>query len=141
MVTHKIKRLPKSTIEIEVDIPKSVIESSYKEAFKKLQENLEVEGFRKGKVPQEIAEKNLKKESVYQELIHMLLPKIYEDIVKKEDLKPVMAPKVELVNAKESEDWKIKIMVAERPIVTLGDYKKTINEVKQERKKDKIWIP
>src|SRR3989344_384802 len=119
MVTHKIKRLPKSTIEIEVDIPKSVIESSYKEAFKKLQENLEVEGFRKGKVPQEIAEKNLKKE----------------------DLKPVMAPKVELVNAKESEDWKIKIMVAERPIVTLGDYKKTINEVKQERKKDKIWIP
>ena len=43
MVTHKIKRLPKSTIEIEVDIPKSVIESSYKEAFKKLQENLSQE--------------------------------------------------------------------------------------------------
>src|SRR3989338_1105916 len=34
----------------------------------------------------------------------MLLPKIYEDIVKKEDLKPVMAPKVELVNAKEKSE-------------------------------------
>ncbi len=141
MVTHKLNRLPKSTVEMIVDIPKDIISTSYDEAFKKLQENLEIEGFRKGKVPKEIAEKHLKKDSVYQELIRMILPKIYDDIVKKEGLHPVISPKIELVKAKEGEDWQIKIQVAERPVVTLGDYKKLIKEAKQNVKKGDIWTP
>ncbi len=141
MIKHSLKKLPKSTVEITVEIPKDIIETSYKEAFDKLRENLELEGFRKGKVPKEIAEKNLQKDSVYQELIRTLLPKLYDDVVKKESLKPVVSPKVELVKAQEGQDWQIKISVAERPTVTIGDYKKIIQKVKQEKKKDTIWVP
>lgn len=141
MVKHSLKKLPKATVEITVDIPKDVISKSYSDAFESLRERLEVEGFRKGKVPKEIAEKNLRKETVYQELIHRLLPKIYEDIVKKEELKPVISPKIELVKAQENSDWQIKISVAERPIVTLGDYKKLIQKAKEDKKKAHIWVP
>lgn len=141
MISHTVKRLPKSTVEIIVDISKDVISSSYNEAFERLRENLETEGFRKGRVPKEIAEEHLKKDSVYQELIRILLPKTYDDIVKKENLKPVVSPKVELIKAKEDEDWQIKITIAERPVVTLGDYKKVVQQVKQEKKKDNIWVP
>ncbi len=141
MAKHSIKRLPKSTVELVVEVPKEEIQSSYKKMFAKLRDDLEVEGFRKGKVPQEIAEKNLQKDAVYQEVIRDILPQIYDDLVKKESLSPVVSPKVELLKAQEGQDWQIKITVAERPKVTLGDYKKMVQKVKQEKKKDSIWIP
>lgn len=141
MVSHKVTKLPKSTIEISVEIPKKEITDAYEKAFESLRENLEAEGFRKGKAPKAVAEKHISKDSVYQQLIRMLFPKIYQDIVKKEDLKPVISPKIELVKAKEGEDWEIKISVAEKPKITLPDYKKISEAAKQEAKKDAIWVP
>ena len=141
MITHKINKLPKNTIEIEVDIPWNEIEKEYGPAFDVIHKEFVFEGYRKGKVPKELAEKHISRDSVYQQLIRAMLPRIYDDIVKKEDLKPVVSPKVDLVSAKEQEDWKVKITLAERPTVDLGDYKKYIADAKAETKKDDIWVP
>ena len=141
MYTHKLNRLPKNTVEILVTIPKSSIEQEYKTAFAKLLQNFELAGFRKGKVPPNIAEKHIKKEAVYEEMIKSLIPNIYSEIVKKEDLKPVIQPKIELLNAKENEDWQIKITFAEKPKIELGNYRESIKKVKTDQKKSEIWTP
>ena len=141
MFTHTIQKLPKQTIEIIVKIPKSDIAQEYESAFKKLQNELTIEGFRKGKVPTAIAKKHIKNDSVYQELISTLLPKLYGEIIKKENFKPVINPKVELIKAKENEDWEIKMTIAEKPIIELDDYKKIIQKVKEDQKKESIWVP
>ena len=96
MYTHTLKKLEKNTVENLVDIPKNTVEKEYAASFSILLLNLEVEGFRKGKVPAKIAEKHLKKETVYQELIRSLVPRIYQEIIKKEGLKPIVSPKIEL---------------------------------------------
>ena len=129
MYTHKLNRLGKNTVEIGIVIEKATIDQEYKASFAKLLQNLEIKGFRRGKVPPKIAEQYLKKES------------IYEEIVKKEGLKPVMHPKIELARAKENEDWQIKITLAEKPSVELGDFKETIRKIKAEQKKTDIWVP
>lgn len=141
MYTHKINRLPKNTVEILLTIPFEDIKVGKKEAFTKLQSELTVEGFRKGKVPETIAQKHLKDEVVYQEMVNMILPKIYEAVLKKESLKPVMSPKVELTKAKENEDWEIKMTLPEKPMVDLGKYKDAIKEAKNAHKKEDIWVP
>lgn len=141
MYSYKVKKLPKTTIEIDLTIPAVDIKKEKSEAFLRLQKELTVEGFRKGKVPLPIAEKHLSQEAVYQEMIKSLLPKIYEEILHKESLKPIMNPKIELVKAKDNEDWQIKISFAEKPTVDLKDYKKVIKEVKEKSKKEDIWIP
>jgi len=141
MSTHKVKKLPKRTAEIIIDIPKEDIIKEYKLAFNLLLKDLTVEGFRKGKVPKNIGEKHLKKEEVYQTLIKNVLPKIFEDIVKKESLTPVISPKIELVKAKEDENWQIKMTVAEKPTVMVGDYKEIVRKAKANLKKDDIWLP
>lgn len=141
MYTYKIIKLPKHTSDIEVIIPWPDIQVEYKTAFAHLQNDLSVEGFRKGKVPEKIAEKHILKESVYQHLVRSLLSKIYEEIVKKENLKPIISPKVELKKAKESEDWELTIKVAEKPSVALGDYKERIQALKKDHKKEDIWVP
>jgi len=141
MYSYKLNKLPKNTLEINLNIPTSDINEEYERAFSRLQQELTVEGFRKGKVPKAMAEKHLSKETVYQEMIKTLLPRVYEEIIKKEALKPIVSPKIELVKAKEKEDWQIKITLAEKPLLELGDYKKTIKEIKTNQKKEDIWVP
>ena len=139
--THTIKKLPKSTVEITVDNNWSTIQGEDGTAFDKLHADLTVEGFRKGKAPKAIAEKHIAKEKVYQELLNILLGKIYQEILQKEQLKPIVNPKIDLKKAKENEDWQVVITIAEKPIVDLGDYKKHVQDAKAELKKDEIWVP
>jgi len=125
-----------------VDIPINDINNAYNEAFSFLQKELVIPGFRKGTVPKKIAEKHIQKEVVYEKLIQNLLPKIYEEIIKKENIIPIISPKVELLNAKENEDWQVKILIAQKPDIHLTDeYKKIVKEIKNNKKKDEIWVP
>ena len=140
-MTHKLTKLPKNTFEVLLTIPWSVIKKEYDLAFLKIQADLQVEGFRKGKAPKNIAEKHIKKDSVYEEAIQVLIPRLYQEVLKKEDLKPITQPKVELIKAKEDEDWEVKITFATKPEIKLGDYKTKIKSLDSKTKKDEIWVP
>ncbi len=141
MATHTITKQPKSTVEILVKLPWADVQAAYKTSFATLHAQFEMVGFRKGKVPTELAEKNIDKDKVYSHLIREIMPKIYEEIIKKESLHPILSPKIDLVKAKENEDWELKIMVAEKPVVKLKDYKKKVQEAKKGLKADDIWVP
>jgi trigger factor len=141
MYTYKINQLPKRTIEIEVNIPKADIEKQEESAFERLLKNLQIAGFRRGKVPKDIGKKHISRQSIYEELIKSLLPPLYEEVVKKENLQPVISPKIELIKAKENEDWQIKITIAQKPLIELGVYKEVIKKLKSEQKKADIWVP
>lgn len=139
--SHTTNKLPKSTVEITVTIPWNTVQSEYSVAFDKLHKELTVGGFRKGKAPKAIAEKNISKDSVYKELLNSLLSRMYQEIIQKESLKPITNPKIDLKKAKENEDWEVVITIAEKPVVELGDYKKLIQDAKSDLKKDDIWVP
>lgn len=141
MYTYSKKVLPKSSIELVVDIKKEFIKKEYDKAFSKLLESLQIEGFRKGKVPADIGKKHIKGEEIYREAIQSIIPSIYEEIVKKEDIKPIINPKIELTKAKENEGWQVKFMIAIKPVFKLPDIKKIANDVKGNVKKDEIWVP
>lgn len=141
MYSYKKEKLPKNTIQLIIDVPKSDIKKEEDEAFSRLQSQLTVEGFRQGKAPKDIAEKHITKDSLYQELAQKLISRIYQEVIGKENLKPIISPKVDLVKAKENEDWQIKITLAEKPVVELGDYKKVVKEVKSLAEKSNIWVP
>ncbi len=141
MYSYKKEKLPKNTIQLIIDVPKLDIKKEEDEAFSRLQSQLTVEGFRPGKAPKDIAEKHISKEALYQELAQKLISRIYQEVVSKESLKPIISPKVDLVKAKEGEDWQIKITLAEKPVVELGDYKKVVKEVKALAEKSNIWVP
>lgn len=141
MYTYNKKVLPKSSIELVVDIKKEFVKKEYDKAFNKLLESLQIEGFRKGKVPADIGKKHIKGEEIYKEAIQSIIPGIYEEIVKKEDIKPIINPKIELTKAKENEDWQVKFLIAIKPVFKLPDVKKIASDVKGNAKKDEIWVP
>lgn len=141
MIKHTLKKLPQNTFEFIIDISWDEIEKEYKLAFDVILADFSFEGFRKGKVPAALGEKHIPKDKVYNQLLKTLLPRIYEDIIKKEGLKPIVQPKIDIVKAKEKEEWQLKMVVAEKPSVELGDFKKNIQALKADKKKDDIWVP
>lgn len=137
---HDKKILEDKTIEITLTIPWKDVKATYDKVFADVAKTVEVKGFRKGKAPKNLVEKQIQRSAIYEEVIKKLIPDAYADVVKKESLKPIIHPKIELKKAKENEDWVIIARTCEKPKLTIGDYKKAIAKVKKETGK-KIWTP
>lgn len=129
------------TAVYQATIPFKEIEDKFEITLKKIAEETEIEGFRKGKAPIDIVRKTTSKEKVYDQLIQDIIPGIYNDAVKMDNLRPFISPKIELKSAKENEDWIIEVSIALEPSIELPDYKKIVADVRSESKKDEIWVP
>jgi len=141
MYSYKKKQLPKKTVELSISIPWADIEKEYDSSFEVLRKDVKAEGFRKGKAPKKVAEKKIQKDAIYDHLLKTFVSKVYSEILKKEDIKPIIAPKVELKKAKENEDWELVMTTAEAPVITLGKYKEAVKKAAAEVKKSDIWVP
>ncbi len=139
--TYTLSTLPKSVTSALITIPWDIISAEYDVAFDKLSQELEVEGYRRGKAPKALAKKHIKQEKVYDKLVRILFTRLYEEIVKKEDLKPIVAPRIDIKTAKENEQWEVEMQIAQKPPVDLSTYKKAIETLKKSKKGDEIWTP
>lgn len=140
--TDTVEKLPKQTYKITVKIPWEEVEKSKEEALDRLLPTTEVEGFRKGKAPKKLAREKLGEERLLDEGVQHLLSHVYVEILKKNDIKPYIDPKVSIVKAKDKEEWEVLFEVAETPVLTkLADYKAVAAKLKADEKKDAIWVP
>jgi len=132
------EKQPDNSLSLMVTVPLARIKDEYQKTLKSLTAEAEIPGFRKGKAPQEKVEKTLGKEKVYQEMIKTFLPRLYQEVITQEKIRPIVNPKVTLVTAKEDKDWQIKFVTCETPPVELGNYKE---KIKDTLNKGKIWTP
>jgi len=56
-VNKEIRRLDKSNVSLSVTVPKEDVRAQYNDMMKEYTKNLQIPGFRKGKVPQEVLER------------------------------------------------------------------------------------
>lgn len=137
-LTTKLSWLPKKTFELEFSIPWNKVKKFYQETLKKVAAETTIKGFRKGKAPIPLVEKNVDKSKVYQEVLKRLLPITYVEAIKKHNLRPIVNPKIQPISIKENEEWKFKAISCETPEIKLGDYQK---HIKGALAKEKIWTP
>lgn len=134
----KVNKLENSVVEINVTVEWDEVKKVYEELLSELVQNAEVKGFRKGKAPRDLVEKNLNKQSFYEEVLKKLVTDTYSKAVTQENLKPIIYPKVEVVSAEENKPWQYKATTSEFPEITLVDYKE---ELGKESASKKIWVP
>ena len=133
-----IAREDNGNIQITLNIPYKEIVQAKKIALEEIAKTTEVPGFRKGNAPIAQVEKHVSADKILQKALGKVLPKAFSNIVEKENIKPVVYPKFELINAKENEDWQVRAITCELPEVNLKDYKKIISG---EAKSKAIWTP
>lgn len=129
-MNSSVQRFPNGTIEVTITIPWADINNLYQEIVKKQKEETELPGFRKGKAPDTLVEEKIDKTKVYEEVLKDLLPKVYNQAITDQKLRPIITPKIELKDATENKDWVIIARTCERPELSLGDYKTAVSGLK-----------
>lgn len=86
----------KNVHEIEIKVEGEEWTKALDKSFKKAQKNVKVNGFRKGKVPRNIFEKNFGIEALYEEAINIVLPEAYTKALEKDNLIPIIQPKIDI---------------------------------------------
>lgn len=113
-------------------IEQAEIQKGLTTAFNKVKGNLNVPGFRKGKVSRQVFNRMYGEEALYEDALNAVLPEAYEASVKEAGIDPVSQPKIDVDSMEKGQDWVIKAEVTVKPEVKLGDYKELTVE-KQDR--------
>ena len=113
-------------------IPQEEIQQGLTIAFNKVKGNLNVPGFRKGKVTRQVFNRMFGEEALYEDALNAVLPKAYDAAVAEAGLDVVAQPKIDVKNMEKGQDWVITAEVTVKPEVKLGEYK-NLTVAKQER--------
>ena len=91
-------------------------------AFEEKRKEVTVSGFRKGKVPRNIYEKNFGKESLYMAAVDTVVQVAYVKALEESKLVPVVQPKVDITNITD-EGVEFKFTIVTKPAVEIKKYK------------------
>lgn len=130
-MTNEVERQPKNTIKIKITVPASEISGIRHEVIMEMAKNAEISGFRKGMAPIEIVEKNLDESKVRGEVINHAVTKYYFQAIKEALLKPIVYPKLEIVQFEKEKDLIFEAKVCEKPEVKIGDYKGALKRLRE----------
>jgi len=119
---RKLTKLEHSHVEVVVKVDEASWKAAQEKAFKKLAADVTVDGFRKGKAPENLVKAKVDPVKVMDEAINGLLPTIYKDILDNEDVKPFAQPKVDVTKLSETE-LEVKFLIVTAPEIKIGAYK------------------
>ena len=135
---NTIKDLPKSQKEISVEISVEEMEKYMNQALDKLSKNIKLDGFRDGKVPKGVAEKQLGDAAIFEEASQFAIQDSYLKIIKENKLNPLGQPKAEITKAAPGNSFEYKIIISIIPEVKLGDYKTVSGKVEIKKIDDEM---
>ncbi|MFC5712685.1 trigger factor [Thalassorhabdus alkalitolerans] len=108
---------------LTVDVDAAKVDEALDQAFKKVRKQVNVPGFRKGKVPRGIFEQRFGVESLYQDALDILLPQAYSEAVEETGIEPVDRPEIDIDEMEKGKNLTFKATVTVKPEVELGEYK------------------
>ncbi|WEV44798.1 trigger factor [Streptococcaceae bacterium ESL0687] len=108
---------------VTFSIDQETINKGLDKAFNKVKKNLNVPGFRKGKVSRSVFDKMYGEEALYEEALNAVLPEAYTKAIDEAGIDPVAQPKIDVKSMDKGADWVITAEVVVKPEVKLGDYK------------------
>ena len=117
------KKIDDYNVELTVTVEAEQFSKAIKRATKVLGEQVNIPGFRKGKVPQKILEQHLGKDAIINEASNMLLQSSTREAFRILSLVSVSENKADIITNEEGKDFVFKVTFTPFPQVTLGEYK------------------
>ncbi|APB36623.1 trigger factor [Heyndrickxia coagulans] len=108
---------------LTVEVDAETVDKSLDKAFKKVVKQINVPGFRKGKIPRPLFEKRFGVESLYQDALDMIVPGEYEKAIEETGIEPVDTPNIDVEQMEKGKSLIFKATVTVKPEVKLGEYK------------------
>lgn len=119
----QVEKLEHNMAKLTVEVAAEDVEKALQAAYLKQRKQINIPGFRKGKVPRQMIEKMYGPEVFYDEAANNMIPDAYAKAYDESELDIVSQPKIEVVQMEKGKPFIFTAEVATKPEVTLGDYK------------------
>lgn len=123
-----VEQLPGSEVKITGEIPYTYLAKYRTHAIEHVQHDIEMPGFRKGHIPENILIARIGEMPIIQDMAEHALEDAYGEIVRAKELDVVGYPKIQITKIAKDSPLGFAITVAVMPVVTLPDYKKIAKE-------------
>jgi trigger factor len=128
-ITKDIQRLEKSNISLSITVPKDDVRSDYQNMLKDYTKNIQIPGFRRGKVPQEVLERKYG-DALKQEAVGRIIESAIKEVFTEENLprseRPLPYSTPELQDEPQldfEQDLKFTVVYDVLPEVKIGQWK------------------
>ena len=138
MKVLKQENLPKSQIKLTIEVSKDELTKFIDKAYEKLKGEVKISGFRPGKAPRFMVEKEIGSERFQKEALEIALPETYYQAIQEKKLLPIGPPEIKMVKFVPSDSLVYEATISVVPEFDLGDYKKIIAESKIKPKEAKV---
>src|SRR3989440_2316561 len=117
------ERKPGSQVVLSVEVPVDQVSTSIDQAYSRLAPRVRIAGFRPGKAPRPMIEREIGWPALRQEALDVLLPTAYNSALDEAGLDPIDVPRVEVQQFDRGQPMRFTATVSIKPEVTLKDYK------------------
>ncbi|MFF5963269.1 trigger factor [Streptomyces collinus] len=117
-----VETLNPTRVRLTVEVPFEELKDSLDAAYKKINQQVTVKGFRKGKVPARVIDQRFGRGAVLEEAVNDALPKFYTDAVNEAELSVLGQPEVDITELKDGETLNFTAEVDIRPSIEIPDF-------------------
>ncbi|AKU17384.1 trigger factor [Luteipulveratus mongoliensis] len=119
-----VENLNPTRVKLTVEVPYEELKPSLDAAYKTIGQQIQIPGFRKGKVPARIIDQRVGRGAVIQEAVNEALPDFFGKAVDEHEVRPLGQPDVDItkVPADEGDELHFTVEVDIRPAITLPSF-------------------
>ena len=117
-----VETLSPTRAKLTVEVPFEELKPSLDAAYKQIAKQINVPGFRRGKVPPAVIDRQVGRGAVLDQAINEVVPQKYVEALQANSLQPLAQPEIEVTKFEDNEALEFTAEVDIRPDITLPDY-------------------
>ncbi|TCB91660.1 trigger factor [Micromonospora zingiberis] len=116
-----VETLSPTRVRLAIEVPFVELEPSLKKAYREIGQQIQIPGFRKGKVPPAIIDQRVGRGTVLNEAVQEAIPQNILAAVREHDLKTLGRPEVDITEFNDGDSLNFTAEVDVRPEITVPD--------------------
>lgn len=122
-----------SQVKIEGEIPFTELQKHREKVIKSLGKDMEIDGFRKGHVPEKVIVERVGEMALLGEMAERAIAEVYPEIIKMHDIDAIGYPQINITKIATDNPLGFTAVVAVLPEIKLPDYKKIAGDINKDK--------
>lgn len=118
-----VEKLENARVKLEIEVEPERVATALDRAYRKVVKDVNVPGFRKGRVPRPVLERMYGVGVLYEDAIEDMVPEAYDAAVTENGLEPIDQPEINVIEIEPGKPFRFSAEVQLKPEVKLGEYK------------------
>jgi trigger factor len=121
-VKSAVETLSPTRAKLTVEVPFEELKPSLDKAYKTIAQQINIPGFRRGKVPPMVIDRQVGRGAILDQAINDALPQFYIQALQDNDLQPLAQPEIEVTKLEDNETLEFTAEVDIKPTIDLPSY-------------------